>query len=80
VIPATDLTHVVAAGRGATVKLRGLDVPPPGFGFDTVTWMVPALAKSVAGMLAVSSVALVHGVSIFVFVPTQVVGSAFPFH
>ena len=36
------------------VKVWLLDVPPPGAGLNTVTWAVPAVAISVAGIVAVS--------------------------
>lgn len=44
----------VGAGCGGvvTVKARELEVPPPGPGLATLTWAVPTLAISVAGMLA----------------------------
>jgi hypothetical protein len=43
-------------GLGAVlmVKVRALEVPPPGDGLKTVTLAVPAVAISVAGMDAVS--------------------------
>jgi hypothetical protein len=37
-----------------TVKVRALDVPPPGAGLKTVTLAVPAVAMSLAGMLALT--------------------------
>src|SRR6266849_3843972 len=48
----------VGAGRGGvvTVKARAFEVPPPGPGLTTLTWAVPTLAISVAGMLAWSCV------------------------
>jgi len=36
------------------VKVAVLDVPPPGAGLKTVTFAVPAVATSLAGMAAVS--------------------------
>jgi hypothetical protein len=36
------------------VKVRELDVPPPGVGLNTVTWAVPATAMSEAGIVAVN--------------------------
>ena len=36
------------------VKVRVLEVPPPGIGFKTVTAAVPPLAISLAGTVAVS--------------------------
>jgi hypothetical protein len=41
-----------------TEKLAAVEVPPPGEGFDTVTESVAVVATSVAGMDAVSAVAL----------------------
>ena len=41
-------------GSGVTVKVRGLEVPPPGPGLTTVTWSVPGAARSSAEMAAVS--------------------------
>ncbi len=38
------------------VKVAVLDVPPPGAGLKTVTLAVPAVATSLAGMVAVSTV------------------------
>jgi hypothetical protein len=38
--------------------LTGAEVPPPGAGFETVTGKVPALARSLAGTVAVRSVEL----------------------
>jgi hypothetical protein len=40
------------------VKLELPEVPPPGVGFNTVTWAVPALAMSAARMAACNCVAL----------------------
>jgi len=52
----------VMAGTGlfaaVMVKVRGFDVPPPGVGLVTVTEGVPVLATSLAGMAAVTCVAL----------------------
>src|SRR5713101_6566305 len=42
------------------LKARALEVPPPGAGVKTVTCGVPAVTRSVAGMLAVSWVALTN--------------------
>jgi hypothetical protein len=39
-------------------KVSGVDVPPPGDGVDTITWAVPAVAMSLAEIIAVSWVAL----------------------
>jgi len=41
-----------------TMKLSELEVPPPGAGVATLTWAAPALAMSVAEMLAWSRVLL----------------------
>ena len=47
------------AGTGLlTVNVLGADVPPPGPGFVTVTWIVPAVAMSAAEIAAVSWVLL----------------------
>jgi len=47
------------AGTGLlTVNILGADVPPPGPGFVTVTWIVPAVAMSAAEIAAVSWVLL----------------------
>src|SRR5947208_557213 len=43
---------------GFTVNCCALEVPPPGAGFVTVILNVPAVARSVAGIAAVSCVAL----------------------
>jgi hypothetical protein len=60
----------VALGFGLLmVKVSPLDVPPPGVGFTTVTDAVPAVAMSLAGTVAVNSVAL-----------TYFVASPVPFH
>jgi hypothetical protein len=45
---------VVVGTKLFTVKVCGLEVPPPGAGFVTVTLNVPALVKSVAGIVAVN--------------------------
>ncbi len=45
---------------GLIVKVCGLDVPPPGAGFTTVTLAVPAVAMSAAAMAAVSWVVLTN--------------------
>ena len=47
--------RVESTGMGLTaviVKDRALEVPPPGAGVNTVTWAVPGLARSVAGIVA----------------------------
>ena len=43
-----------------TEKLAAVEVPPPGAGLDTVTESLAAVATSVAGMDAVSAVALTN--------------------
>jgi len=58
-LPATavDGLIVVIVGDGfVMVKVAMLDVPPPGAGLKTVTFAVPAVATSLAGMVAVSTV------------------------
>src|SRR5213593_4172341 len=45
-----------------TVKAAGVDVPPPGEGLKTVMLTEPPVSRSVAGMLAVSWVALTTAV------------------
>jgi hypothetical protein len=57
---ATDAGTIVAiAGAGLLiVNVVPDDVPPPGVGFITVTLAVPAVRRSVAGMVAVNCVAL----------------------
>jgi hypothetical protein len=49
---------VVGTGKlpEAMVNVRGLDVPPPGAGLNTVTCAVPDVATSVAGIAAWSCV------------------------
>lgn len=69
-MPRTVLTQVLPAGAGVIVNVKGLEVPS---GFATATFAVPAVARSLAGTVAVTAVALLQ-------VPTQVVGSAVPFH
>jgi hypothetical protein len=51
-----DRLVIVGAGllAACTVKLTEAEVPPPGAGFETVTGKVPALARSLAGTVAVS--------------------------
>jgi hypothetical protein len=59
--PAVALEGESEVGVGAgllMVKLRALDVPPPGEGFTTVTEAVPAVAMSLAGTEAVNCVLL----------------------
>jgi hypothetical protein len=63
----------VRAGTGLStgllmVNVRALEVPPPGAGLNTVTWAVPSVAMSLAGMAAVTFVVL-----------TKVVGRFAPF-
>ena len=53
--------RVAIVGAGLLIeKVAVLDVPPPGAGLKTVTFAVPAVAMSVAGMLAVSRVSLTY--------------------
>jgi hypothetical protein len=61
-------TVVVDAGpppppAGETAKVAALDVPPPGPGLETVTLAVIGDARSVAGIAAVSRVALMKDVA-----------------
>ena len=50
---------VTVGGDGLLiVKASALDVPPPGVGLKTVTLGVPALTKSVAGIVALNCVVL----------------------
>jgi hypothetical protein len=42
------------------VNVAAADVPPPGLGLATVTFAFPTEVTSVAGMVAVISVALTH--------------------
>src|SRR5712691_10324116 len=61
-----------SAGTGLTavmVKATAAEVPPPGVGVNTVIGAEPAVVRSLAGMLAVSWVAL-----------TKVVVRVPPFH
>jgi hypothetical protein len=66
-----DIEVTVGAGFAATliVKVSALDVPPPGAGVCTVTFAVPAVLKSDAGICAVSEV-----------LDTKVVETWLPFH
>lgn len=61
--PGAEVPTSLAAARVATicageatgvktVKERALDVPPPGVGVTTVTWSVPVLEISLAGIIA----------------------------
>src|SRR5207253_833627 len=51
------LSPVVAGTGFVMVKVCAFDVPPPGAGLKTVTCAVPAVARSVAEIVAVSCVA-----------------------
>jgi len=51
------LIEVVVGTGLLIVNVCGLDVPPPGVGFTTVTDAVPAVATFAAGTIAVSCVA-----------------------
>jgi hypothetical protein len=56
-LPATVVAGLMLliVGKGfVMVKVAVLDVPPPGAGLKTVTFAVPAVATSLAGMAAVS--------------------------
>ena len=54
-----DGEMLVVVGTGLfTVKVRAFDVPPPGAGLNTVILNVPAVFKSLARMVAVSSLSL----------------------
>jgi len=70
-LPATavdGLIVVIVGNRLVMVKVAVLDVPPPGAGLKAVTFAVPAVATSLAGMVAVSTV-----------LETKVVGRSLPF-
>jgi len=56
-LPVTTVAGLMLliVGNGfVMVKVAVLDVPPPGAGLKTVTFAVPAVATSLAGMAAVS--------------------------
>lgn len=55
-VPAERL--MAKSGLGLTGKLADAEAPPPGVGLTTVTASVPAVATSLAGILAVSCEAL----------------------
>ena len=58
-LPATAVAGLMLliVGNGfVMVKVAVLDVPPPGAGLKTVTLAVPAVATSLAGIVAVSTV------------------------
>ena len=76
-IPATVLTHVFPVGGRLIVKLSALDAPL--LGFESVTFAVPAAAKSEAGIVAVSAAAVLHEIGIRLM-STQDVTSEVPFH
>src|SRR5205823_4057120 len=70
--PATTAAGLspVVVGTGFEIgRASGFDVPPPGAALNTVTGAVPAVAMSVAGIVAVSWVA-----------DTYVVVRSVPFH
>src|SRR5262245_50728306 len=48
---------MVLGAAALIVKLRVLETPPPGAGFETVTLAAPALAISLAAICAVNCVA-----------------------
>ncbi len=59
-LPALEVTKLVivdgavVSGITFTVKVREFDSPPPGVGLKTVTGNVPALVRSLVGIVAVS--------------------------
>ena len=56
-LPVTTVAGLMLliVGNGfVMVKVAVLDVPPPGAGLKTVTFAVPAVATSLAGIVAVS--------------------------
>jgi hypothetical protein len=53
-----EAENTTTGSRLVMVKVRALDVPPPGEGFSTVTEAVPAVAMSLAGTVAVNCVLL----------------------
>ncbi len=58
-LPVTTVAGLMLliVGNGfVMVKVAVLDVPPPGAGLKTVTFAVPAVATSLAGIAAVSTV------------------------
>src|SRR5512134_2042029 len=62
-LPATTLAGLRELTTGIAlpiVNVTGDDVPPPGVGLTTVTWVVPVLAMSLAGTAAVSWVPLTN--------------------
>jgi hypothetical protein len=55
--PAVAVVGLMLSSVGArllTVRVCGLEVPPPGVGVTTVIDSVPAVARSLVGMVAVS--------------------------
>src|SRR3989344_623623 len=60
-----EIVWIIGTGFPVTVKVLALEVPPPGVGLNTVTLNVPALARSVAGIVAVSLVAETYVVVLF---------------
>ena len=54
-----DIDVIVGTVLSTLNGCEASDVPPPGVGFDTVTGMVPAVARSVLGTVAVKTVGLV---------------------
>jgi hypothetical protein len=73
-LPANVLVgdRLLSEGTGlvfVTVKLTGVEVPPPGAGLTTITGTLPAVAISAAVICAFTELEL-----------TKVVGRALPFH
>jgi hypothetical protein len=48
------MLEIAGTGGLLIVKVRALEVPPPGAGLNTVTWAVPATAMSAAVIAAVN--------------------------
>jgi hypothetical protein len=63
------MLEITGTGGSLIVKVRALEVPPPGVGLNTLTWAVPATAMSAAVIAAVNLVA-----------ETNVVARFAPFH
>src|SRR6185436_6618450 len=59
---APGLRLAIVGTRLLIAKVRLPDVPPPGAGLTTVTVAVPAAAKSLAGIVAISCVLLTKAV------------------
>src|SRR5512146_1976334 len=50
------MLEITGTGGSLIVKVRALEVPPPGAGLNTATWAIPAAAMSAAGIAAVKRV------------------------